>query len=148
MDDHVTYITPEGLEKIKKELDHLKNTKRIEISEKLKLAIAEGDLSENANYHDAKEQQSFIEGRIRDLEDSLRRVQVIKETKNPGNTVRVKLESEDADGTFDVIVPADVGSLDIPPQFLESGLEYKIEILTYAENGNRTIVESTFNTAP
>ncbi|MBT8401344.1 MAG: hypothetical protein KJO98_12765 [Rhodothermia bacterium] len=62
--------------------------------------------------------------------------------------VEVILESEDADGTFDVIVPADVGSLDIPPQFLEEGVEYKIEILAYAENGNRTIIESTFNTAP
>ena len=87
--NNVVYITPEGLKKIKEELDYLINTKRVEISEKLKLAIAEGDLSENANYHDAKEQQSFIEGRIRDLEDSLRRAQVIEETDNPGNKVRV-----------------------------------------------------------
>ncbi len=62
--------------------------------------------------------------------------------------VEIILESEDADGTYDVIVPADVGSLDIAPQFLEEGVEYKIEILAYADNGNRTIVESTFNTAP
>ncbi|MDX1429035.1 MAG: hypothetical protein R3282_02055 [Rhodothermales bacterium] len=62
--------------------------------------------------------------------------------------VEVIIESEDADGTFDVIVPADVGSLDIPEQFLEAGVEYKLEILAYAENGNRTIIETTFNTAP
>lgn len=79
MSEHVTYVTKEGLEKIKEELEYLKNDRRVEISEKLRLAIAEGDLSENADYHDAKEQQAFVEGRIRDLEDSLHNIQVIED---------------------------------------------------------------------
>lgn len=89
MNQQVTYITAEGLAKIKEELEYLKNVKRVEISEKLKLAIAEGDLSENADYHDAKEQQSFTEGRIRDLENSLRQAKLIEEDQKPGNKVRV-----------------------------------------------------------
>lgn len=77
MSENVTYVTEEGLKKIKEELHYLKETRRVEISEKLRLAIAEGDLSENADYHDAKEQQGFIEGRIKDLEDSLRNIKLI-----------------------------------------------------------------------
>lgn len=62
--------------------------------------------------------------------------------------VEIILESDDNDNLFDVIIEDEAGSLDIPPQFLDAGLEYKIELLAYHENGNRTIVESTFNTAP
>ena len=62
--------------------------------------------------------------------------------------VEVILENEDNDNLFDVIVEGEMGSLDIPPQFLDAGIEYKIELLAYHENGNRTIVESTFIAAP
>lgn len=88
MQEDVVYITPEGLEKIKEELDHLKNEKRVEISERLEKAIAEGDLSENADYAYAKQEQSFVEGRIKDLEDSLRRIVVIQDG-GPADRVRV-----------------------------------------------------------
>lgn len=60
--------------------------------------------------------------------------------------MEIILESEDAEGTFDVIVPASLSGLNVPPQFLEEGVEYKIELLAYHGNGNRTIVESTFFT--
>jgi hypothetical protein len=49
---------------------------------------------------------------------------------------------------FEAIVSGSVTSLNVPPQFLEPDMEYKIELLAYAENGNRTIVESTFVTMP
>ncbi|MCA9979366.1 MAG: transcription elongation factor GreA [Anaerolineales bacterium] len=88
MNDQIVYLTPEGMAKIKEELEYLKNVRRPEIAEKLRLAIAEGDLKENADYHDAKEQQGLAEGRIRDLEDSLRRSKLI-EDRGPSNTVRV-----------------------------------------------------------
>lgn len=88
MNGSIVYLTAEGLKKIEEELDHLINVRRPEIADRLQKAIAEGDLKENADYHDTKEQQSLLEGRIRDLEDSLRRSQVIKET-GPSNTVRV-----------------------------------------------------------
>lgn len=82
------YITEEGLQKLKEELDLLKNVKREEISMKLQTAIAQGDLKENADYHAAKEEQGFTEGRIRDIEDSLRRAKIIEDA-GPSNVVRV-----------------------------------------------------------
>ncbi len=88
MVDDVVYLTPEGLKKIKDELDHLINEKRVEVSERLESAIQMGDLSENADYDYAKQEQAFIEGRIQELEDSLRRAKVITQT-GPSSTVRV-----------------------------------------------------------
>lgn len=86
--DDVVYLTPEGLQRIEEELQQLKTVRREEVAAKLATAIKQGDLKENADYHDAKEEQGFIESRIRDLEDSLRRAQVIKDT-GPSNTVRI-----------------------------------------------------------
>lgn len=86
--DNVVYLTPAGLEAIKEELAFLKNEKRAQLSERLRTAIAMGDLSENADYHTAKEDQAFMEGRIRDLEDTLRRARII-ETTGPSEKVRV-----------------------------------------------------------
>jgi hypothetical protein len=62
--------------------------------------------------------------------------------------VEVIIESDEVEGVFDVVVPAGTGSLDVPPQFLEAGTTYKIEVLSIAENGNKTIAESTFVTMP
>jgi transcription elongation factor GreA len=84
----VVYLTEEGLQKIKEELAYLTGEKREEIANKLEMAIAQGDLKENADYHAAKEEQAFVEGRIRDLEDSLRRAKVI-EHEGPSDRVRV-----------------------------------------------------------
>jgi len=78
------YISLEGLEKLKKELDFLKNTKRKEIAESLQRAIDFGDLSENAEYLQAKETQSFVEGRILELETLIKEV---------GSIVLVSLDS-------------------------------------------------------
>ena len=89
--DQNVYMTKEGLEKVKEELDYLQTIKREEISEKLEKAIAQGDLKENADYHAAKEEQGFTEGRIKDLEDILRRVQIIK---NPGPSSVVRVGSK------------------------------------------------------
>ena len=59
------YLTQEGLEKLNKELEHLKNVARKEVAIKLKEAISQGDLKENAGYDSAKDEQGFIEARIR-----------------------------------------------------------------------------------
>jgi transcription elongation factor GreA len=77
MREDVTYLTKEGLQKIKEELEYLKTEKRAEISDRLEVAISHGDLSENADYDYAKQEQAFVEGRIKDLEYSLRRAEVI-----------------------------------------------------------------------
>jgi transcription elongation factor GreA len=108
--NNVIYITKEGLQKIHEELEHLKTVKREEISNKLEAAIAQGDLSENADYHAAKEEQGFVEGRIRDLEDSLRRVQVIEDevpsdTVSVGNKVTVVEDGYDEVETYYIVGP-------------------------------------------
>ena len=74
------YMTQEGLQKVNEELEYLQTTRREEISERLEKAIAQGDLKENADYHAAKEDQGFTEGRIKSLEDTLRRVKIIQNT--------------------------------------------------------------------
>ncbi len=65
------YITPEGLEKLKTELDELVNVRRPALAERLHVAIKQGDLSENADYITAKEEQGFLEGRILELENTI-----------------------------------------------------------------------------
>lgn len=84
----VVYLTEEGLQKIKEELAYLKGAKREELANKLQIAIAQGDLKENADYHAAKEEQGFVDGRIKDLEDSLRRAKIIEDV-GPADKVRV-----------------------------------------------------------
>ncbi|MCB9451966.1 MAG: transcription elongation factor GreA [Anaerolineaceae bacterium] len=72
-----TYLTLEGAEELRRELDTLITVRRPELAQKLKEAVADGDLKENANYHDAREQQSFLEGRIQYLESVLRSAVII-----------------------------------------------------------------------
>ena len=105
----VIYVTEEGLEKIKTELEFLKNERREEISERLELAISHGDLSENADYDYAKQEQAFVEGRIKDLEDSLRRAQIIdhdgrNDKVRVGSTVTVaEVGFEDEEETYHIV---------------------------------------------
>ncbi len=80
-------ITPAGLTKLKDELQRLKTVDRRKISEEIGAARELGDLSENFEYHAAKDRQGHIEARIRDLEDKLSRAQVIDPTKLSGERV-------------------------------------------------------------
>lgn len=73
-----SYLTKEGLEKLQLELDTLKNVARKEVINRIKIARDQGDLSENAEYSDAKDQQSFIEGRILELENTIRSAVLIE----------------------------------------------------------------------
>jgi hypothetical protein len=72
-------ITPEGLEKLKEEIDYLATAKRREVAERIKEAREFGDISENAEYDDAKNEQAMLEARIAQLEERLRRATVIDE---------------------------------------------------------------------
>lgn len=72
------YLTPEGLEKLKTELDELINVRRPDMAKRLHFAIKQGDLSENADYITAKEEQGFLEGRIQELEASIRNSVIIQ----------------------------------------------------------------------
>jgi transcription elongation factor GreA len=83
-----TYLTPEGKEKLKAELDEMVNVKRIELAQRLRAAIQQGDLSENADYHSAKEDQAFLEGRILELQEALRSAVIIESNKG-GDWVQI-----------------------------------------------------------
>ncbi|HIE39327.1 MAG TPA: transcription elongation factor GreA, partial [Anaerolineae bacterium] len=66
------YLTPEGIARLERELDKLVNVRRPALAERLRRAIQQGDLSENADYITAKEEQGFLEGRIREIQTMLR----------------------------------------------------------------------------
>ena len=78
MADKKVMLTEDGYKKLVERLDYLKSVRRIEIAERLKAAIALGDLSENSEYDDAKNEQSFLEGEIADLERKIRDSDIIK----------------------------------------------------------------------
>jgi transcription elongation factor GreA len=93
-------LTPEGLEKLNKELKDLVENKRKEVIERIREAAAHGDLSENADYAQAREEQSFIEGRIAEIEDIIKNAEIISQTShgnivNVGTTVIVKVSDSE-----------------------------------------------------
>ena len=90
-------ITADGFERLQEELRQLKNEERPEIIKAIAAAREHGDLSENAEYHAARERQSFIEGRIAELEDKLTRVEVIDVSKVSGDQVKFGAKEELAD---------------------------------------------------
>jgi transcription elongation factor GreA len=92
-------MTPSGYVKLEAELKQLKTVERRKISSEIEVARAHGDISENAEFHAAKEKQSHVEGRIRIVEDKLARAQVIETGGNPPETVRfgVTVELSDDD---------------------------------------------------
>ncbi len=82
-------LTPEGLEKLKQEIEHLSVNRRREVAERIKEAREFGDISENSEYDDAKNEQAMLESRIAQLEDKLRSAQVIDASELDNNVVRV-----------------------------------------------------------
>ena len=84
MSHEQTYITKEGLDKLKLELEDLIKVKRKEVIAKIEQAKEFGDLSENAEYHAARDEQAFIEGRIAELNSILKDITIIEETKSCG----------------------------------------------------------------
>jgi transcription elongation factor GreA len=94
-------MTAEGLARLEEELRHLRNTARPEVIRAIAEAREHGDLSENAEYHAARDRQSFIEGRVGELEDKVARAEVIDVSKLSGKTIKfgatVTLIDEDTD---------------------------------------------------
>ncbi|MBV6394790.1 MAG: Transcription elongation factor GreA [Anaerolineales bacterium] len=104
-----TYLTAEGFAKLKAELEDLKGRARDELSARLRSAIQMGDLSENADYHKAKEDQAFLEGRIQELEFIVGSAVVIEEgaksdTVIVGSHVTIQ-EGNDAPETYHMVGP-------------------------------------------
>ena len=84
-----TYLTPEGNSRLKAELEDLKGSQRDDLAKRLRSAIQMGDLSENADYHKAKEDQAFLEGRIQELQYILSKAVIIEDDGKPKNVVTV-----------------------------------------------------------
>ncbi|HEY68407.1 MAG: transcription elongation factor GreA [Chloroflexi bacterium] len=106
------YLTAEGVENLRRELDHLVNVKRPALAERLRKAIQQGDLTENADYITAKEEQAFLEGRIQQIEAMLHNAMIIQE-KDPadevilGSRVTVVEEGAEEAETFHIVGPAE-----------------------------------------
>jgi transcription elongation factor GreA len=106
----VHYLTAEGAERLKNELDYLKGPAREQLAQRLRTAISQGDLSENADYIAAKEEQGFLEGRIQELTVILTNVQIIDEIKHTKGTVdigsHVTIQEDDFDPeTYHIVGP-------------------------------------------
>ena len=105
-------MTAEGAESLRRELEDLVTYKRPELAQRLKEAVEDGDLKENANYHDTKEQLGFTEGRIQYLQDVLRRAQIVV-NDGPSDVVRVGAEvtiqeiGSDVDETYTIVGAAE-----------------------------------------
>ena len=90
MDDQ-TLVTKEGLKQLQDELEELKTVKRKEVADRLKEAISYGDLSENSEYQEAKNEQAFIEGRILELEQMIKNAKIISDKKAATKTKDIQI---------------------------------------------------------
>jgi len=106
------YLTAEGVENLRQELDHLVNVKRTALAERLHRAIQQGDLSENADYIAAKEEQGFLEGRIQQIETMLHNAMIIQDGGPSdevvlGSRVTVVEKGAQEAETFRIVGPAE-----------------------------------------
>jgi len=90
--DRKVLVTKEGYNKLVDELKYLKEVKRKEIAQRIKEAISFGDLSENSEYEEAKNEQAFTEGRILDLEEKVKNAEIIKEKRTKVPTIQLGSE--------------------------------------------------------
>jgi len=114
MPDKAVYLTKEGLEKLKQELDYLKTTKREEVRQRIKEAREFGDISESSEYESAKNEQSFVEGRISELEQMIKGAVIIEENSHHATAIhgvhlgsKVVVESKEGKEEFVIVGPAE-----------------------------------------
>jgi transcription elongation factor GreA len=110
-DDEKTYLTAEGKADMEQELRRLKEIERPALAERLKEAVAMGDLKENADYHDTREKMSLMDGRIQYLEETLRDAIVVERGSTDevsiGSTVVIREEGFDEDEQYIIVGPAE-----------------------------------------
>ena len=115
-------LTPEGLEKLKQEIDHLSTVKRREVADRIKEAREFGDISENSEYDDAKNEQAMLEQRIASVEEKLRSATVIDakdlttDIVQVGSVVKVADQESGKDQTFTIVGSAEAK----PPERLSN----------------------------
>jgi len=136
------YLTQEGLEKLKKELDYLENTKRKELAKTLKHAISFGDLKENAAYHEAKDAQGFLECRISELKQVVATAELCDKEYAPKGEVQIGsmvwLKSKNGKEKFQVVGPDE-------SDILSGKISYKSplgEILLGKTKGDEVILKN------
>ncbi len=106
-------LTPEGYEKLKQEIEYLSTEKRREVADRIRVAREYGDISENAEYDDAKNEQAMLEKQIADLEEKLRNAKVIDskevtgETVTVGTTVHVKDQKSEKSVKYHIVGSAE-----------------------------------------
>ncbi len=111
-----TIVTKEGLQKLHEELNELKTVTRVKVGEDLKKARAFGDLSENSEYDEAKNEQAKVEGRILELEEMLKNVEVVENAKTTngigfGSTVTV-VDEDGEEETYTIVGAAEANFLE------------------------------------
>jgi len=141
-----TYLTPEGEARLKTELAELTGPRREDLALRLRAAIQMGDLSENADYHKAKEDQAFLEGRIQEIEGILRIAIIVEKTHGDrvtvGSRVTVQEEGSDAE-TFDLVGAKEAdprnGKISNESPFGAALMEHKVGDVVEATTPNGTI---------
>jgi transcription elongation factor GreA len=116
MSEKEVILTQDGLKKLEEELENLKSVKRREVAERIKIAIGYGDISENSEYEDAKNEQAFIEGRIITLEKLLRNARIINNDEVDTETVSIGSKVTLKDLEFnDIVEYSIVGTAESDP---------------------------------
>jgi len=116
------FVTKEGLKKLEDELKHLKEVERVKIAERLKEAISFWDLSENAEYEEARNVQSQVEVRISELESQLKNIEIIDESKkdlskvNMWDTIKIKNLETDEEQIYIIVGTTESDILANPPK--------------------------------
>lgn len=135
------YFSEEGLEKLKKELEHLKTVKRREIASRLEHAKSLGDLSENAEYQETKEEQSMVENQIAELEETVRNAVIIKKSNSSDKVEigsNIKVRSDKGEQYFSIVGSQEANPLEgkisnespLGKAFLERKVREMVEVKT------------------
>ena len=139
-------LTPEGLEKLKDEIEYLTTEKRREVAERIKEAREYGDISENSEYDDAKNEQAMLESRIATLEDKLRSASVIDQSELSSDVVRVgsSVTVEDT-GRKKTLTYSIVGSTEADPSQNKLSNESPVGKALLGHKANETVTVSLPN---
>lgn len=138
-----TYLTADGAAKLKAELEELKGPQREALARRLHDAIQMGDLSENADYHKAKEDQSFLEGRIQELEFILVNATIVEATNTPKDLVEVGVHVTVQEDGFDQEVYLMVGAQEADPRAGKISHESPIGLALMGHRAGETVEAET-----
>jgi transcription elongation factor GreA len=145
MNNEVHYLTAEGAERLKKELEDLKGPGREQLAKRLRAAIQQGDLSENADYIAAKEEQGFMEGRIQELSAILNNVQIIDENKVHSDVVDIGAHVTIQEGDYEAETYHIVGPKEADPRQARISHESPIGRALLGHHVGETVAAETPN---